>query len=122
MTSCRAARALATDLYDGASASQLGREIRNTKLRRVAIEDFEHDPGHIRCTRQRVSKQLPHRLRHATIVSVRPIPGLPRTACNVNLDHTIQRESVERFARIEPKIDRVAVQIVQIEQLPGSRA
>src|SRR5262245_46542694 len=83
----------------------------------VLLQYFKYDPGQIRTARQRVLQQLPHRFGHAPVVRIHPEPLVPGSAGDVYLDNPIERHTVDRLEWVEAVVHRVAVNVVQVEQL-----
>jgi len=84
------------------------------------LQYLEHHASYLWCARQRVFQQLPHRLRHAAIMRVHPETFLPRATGHMDFANAIQPHAVDHGVGVEMMVDRVAPDIVQVEQLKAA--
>src|SRR6266446_187638 len=88
----------------------------------MVLEHLKHQTADIFATRQYVLQQIPYSLRHTPVVSIHPKAITPGSTRNVDLTHGTQPHAIHRRKRVKPVVNRIAVNIVQIQKLVTATA
>src|SRR5258708_21650525 len=88
-----------------------------TKAGREFFQHLENHAGHVGSAGQHVLQQLPHALRHSGVVPIHPKAVPRRSAGDVYFNDPGQPHPVDDCKWVESVIQRIAINIVKIEQL-----
>ena len=81
------------------------------------LQHLEHHTAGLGCARQRIFQQLPDLLWHPAVMRVHPETFLPGAAGHMKFADAVQPHVIDHGEGVATMVDRVAPDIMQIEQL-----